>query len=144
MDLFDKLSFWFSPTSAVLELVGTWNVGGCGSEKQCEDSLYDYLQRSLDGVQIIRQYGRARSFVDIMVADRVMVELKYELTSTAEYQRLVGQLVGYKEWNKDIIVVLVGNTEPNLLKNLQKVVDKEFVGFTLFDNNVTIVEKRSG
>ncbi len=141
MDLGTKFDFFWSPKNTVSRLIKEWNPEGCASERECEDSLYLFLHARLDDKQIIRQYGKGRARVDLMVDDKVMVELKYALTSTSEYQRLVGQLVEYKDWHKDILVVLVGETEPSLLKQLQRVLEKEFSGITSLDNVVELIQK---
>ena len=141
MDLGTKLDFFWSPTDAVSRLVKEWSPDGCSTEKECEDSLYEFLHDRLDEKKIIRQYGRGRARVDLMVDEKVMVELKFALTSTSEYQRLVGQLIEYKDWNKNILVVLVGETERSLLKQLQSVIDSEFSSFTFFDTTVEIIQK---
>ena len=117
MDFDTRVGFFWSPKDAVAKLVREWSPDECASEKGCEDSLYVFLHDRLDEMQIIRQFGRGRARVDLMVAEKVMVELKYTLTSTSEYQRLVGQLVEYKNWHKDILLVLVGDTERSLLKS---------------------------
>ncbi len=56
----------------------------------------------------------------MVVGDDVIVELKTNLKTTARYQRLVGQITIYKEWDGQIIIVLVGETDPNLYKEVMK------------------------
>lgn len=140
MDIFEKISFFWNADGVVKGLIEQWSPAGCLSEKDCEDSLYAFLHQKLDDVQIVRQYGRGRAHVDLMINDSIMVELKYGLSSTSEYQRLIGQLIDYKGWGKNIIIVLVGKTEPGLLKDLKKFVSREFGSF-LLDSSANIIEK---
>ncbi len=135
------IGFLWSPKDAVAKIIKEWSATGCTSEKECEDSLYALLHERFPEIQIIRQYGRGRSRVDLMVAEKVMIELKYTLTSTSEYQRLVGQLIEYKDWHKDILLVLVGDTERSILKQLERTIETEFSGFTLLDNTIEIIQK---
>jgi len=140
MDFFEKISFFWDADGVVKNLIEQWSPIGCSSEKDCEDSLYAFLHQKLDDVQIVRQYGRGRAQIDLMVNDSIMIELKFRLSSKSEYQRLVGQLIDYKEWGKNLIIVLVGETEPGLLKDLKKVVSREFGSF-LLDSSANIIEK---
>ena len=70
-----------------------------------------------------------------------MIELKYALSSTGEYQRLVGQLVDYKDWGKQFILVLAGETEPNLFKQLDKELQRQFEGRSPFEGSAKIICK---
>src|SRR6266850_8064666 len=125
MGLSRTLSFHWNPIGFVSNLVEKWDSSGCSSEKQCEESLYSFLHAQLPDMQIVQQYGRGRTHVDLMVGEKVMIELKYALSSTGEYQRLVGQLVDYKDWGKQFILVLAGETEPNLFKQLDKELQRQ-------------------
>lgn len=126
MDLWDRLRYWSNHIEYVAGLVDRWSPSGCASEKDCEDSLYNFLHKNLLDKQVIRQYGKGRSHVDLMVDDKVMIELKFKLSSTSEYQRLVGQLVDYGRWEKAFILVLVGETDRGMFKQLQKEIDERF------------------
>ena len=92
MSFFDAPGFYWNPVQYVSKYIDEWSAKGCSSEKDCEDSLYLFLHDRLPKLQIVKQYGRGRSHVDLLIQDKVMVELKYDLTSTGEYQRLIGQL----------------------------------------------------
>jgi len=141
MKLIESIDYFLNPLSFVANLINAWNVSGCSSEKECENSLYTFLHEKLPDIQVVQQYGRGRSQVDLMIDDKVMVELKYMLESTSEFQRLVGQLIDYKTWDKQIIIVLVGATEPSLLKQLRSIVKREFSGLGFFEEDVLILEK---
>jgi len=103
-------------------------------------SLYDILHRELGGVQVTKQFAHGRIRADLVVADRVIVELKVNLDGTAKYQRLIGQLEEYREWKGDIVIVLFGRTDPNLRKKLDEQVEKRR-GFLLFDQQIRVVQK---
>ena len=109
MSLFEKLQFHaWDATGMIEELVRKWRPRGCATEKDYEKSLYEYLHKKLEAIQVTKQFAKGRIRADIVVGDRVIVELKNNLDSTAKYQRLVGQIAEYKEWPGEIIVVLCG------------------------------------
>ena len=74
------------------------------------------------------------------------MELKNNLDTTAKYQRLVGQLAEYKQWDGRVLVLLTGKTDPNLRKQLDRYLSDEALsgGLTvmdLFTQKVTVVDK---
>ncbi len=126
MGLLDKLKFraWDS-VGVVVSMLDKWNPRGCKSEKDFENSLYKFLHEEMKEFQITKQYAKGRIRADIVIADKVIVELKYNLDSTSKYQRLIGQIAEYKGWNGPIVILLTGETEPNLSKQLTGYIRKE-------------------
>jgi len=141
MALLDKIKFHvWNPLTAVLDLVEKWNPTDCTTEKDYERSLYEWLHEQLGGVQVTKQFARGRVHADLVVADKVIIELKVNLDTTAKYQRLVGQLEEYREWKGDVVIVLFGRTDKNLRKKLDEAVEKRS-GFLLFDQQMRVVQK---
>ena len=68
------------------------------------------------------------------------VELKNNLNTTAKYQRLIGQISEYKEWEGQILVLLIGETDPNLRKQLKKYIANEGLNDHLWDEKVIIID----
>ena len=138
----DKLKFqaWDS-VGAIVALIDRWTPGKCKTEKEYEKSLYVFLHEELGDLQITKQYAQGRIRADLMVSDKVVVELKHNLNSTAKYQRLIGQLAEYKEWRGRIVVLLVGDTDPNLRKRLSEYLKKEGLEDELLGDKVTVLEK---
>lgn len=87
------------------------------------------MHDKLDDIQVTKQYAKGRIRADIVVGDKVIIELKNNLDSTGKYQRLIGQLNEYKAWDGDTIIVLCGKTDKNLRKELDR-----FLGDTNSDN----------
>lgn len=143
-DIF-KFRFW-DAGDAIESLIERWVPGpGCEAEKDYEASLYAFLNTELGELQVTRRYSRGRSEADIVVADKVIIELKTDLDSTSEFQRLVGQLTEYQDWNMAVIVVLTGQTDANLGKELRARMKKlEGMKYFLMTMNETlfrVVEK---
>ncbi len=121
MTLGEKFEFHcWNAAGVVSGLLEKWKPKACKSEKDFELSLYDYLHSQLKAIQVVKQYAQGRIRADIVIGDKVLIELKYNLASTAAYHRLIGQLTSYKEWKGPIFLVLCGKTEPSILKELHK------------------------
>lgn len=116
----DKIKF-------VTSLCEKWSPRKCKTEKDYEVSLYNYLHKELANtkIQITKQFAQGRIKADLLIGDKVIIELKTNLNSTAVYQRLTGQLLQYGEWKGRVIILLTGETEPNLRKELQEFVKKQ-------------------
>jgi hypothetical protein len=134
-----KFRYWDS-LGAVADLVNDWKAFRCKTEKDYERSLYTFLHKSLDGIQVTKQFANGRVRADLVVGNKVMIELKVNLDSTGTYQRLIGQLEDYQDWKGDIVIVLLGRTDPNLRKKLDGQVAKRS-GFLAFDQQLRVVQK---
>lgn len=132
-----RFQFW-DPLDMVEGLIKKWKPKGCKTEKQYEVSLYDFMHSELQEVQVTKQFAKGRIRADIVVGDKVIVELKNNLDTTSKYQRLIGQLVEYEAWDGDIVILLCGKTDPNLLKDLKKYIAGKEVAFS---EPIRLIEK---
>ena len=125
MAFLDKLKFnlWDSPTT-VIDLIDRWKPRGCKTEKDYELSLYEFLHKELGETQITKQYAHGRVRADLVVAAKVIIELKTNLDSTGKFQRLIGQMSAYEEWDGKVVILLTGKTDENLLKELKSQMKK--------------------
>jgi len=116
----------FGPTAGDVEkLIREWSPRKCKTEKDFERSLIRFLESKIKPEKIVRQFAYGRLRGDIVVDKAILVEIKHNLDSTAKLQRLLGQLEIYaSEWKKDVIVVLVGEQDPNLVRQLEKTMAK--------------------
>jgi len=131
---------WDAP-GLVKKILVDWQPIEFASERAAEDSLYEYLHAQFEKTQVTRQYARGRATVDLVIGERVMIELKHNLSTTSELQRLKGQLMEYKSWDMAIMVVLTGETDMNLLKDLKMFVQRELSGAFLLDDPVEVIQK---
>jgi hypothetical protein len=130
MSLLEKFQFHMWDASGMVQkLVKEWKPRGCTTEQHFEKSLYDHLHDNLESIQVTKQYARGRIRADIVVGEKVIIELKNNLDATGKYQRLVGQLAEYKEWDGPIIVILCGGTDRNLRKQLDKFLKDENLAY---------------
>jgi len=121
------ISFTLNPFGRVREVIESWRPRGCKTEKDYERSLVKKLQNELVNQNIQQQYGSARQRFDIMVHDKVPIEIKKDLKSTAALQRTIGQLDGYlKDW-EGVILVLCGDVSGDLFNDLKKYAERQRV-----------------
>lgn len=69
--------------------------------------------RELEDHQITRQPGQGRFRADLGIDDKLIIEIKFNLNATSKHQLLVGQLEEYRDWDGQVILLLIGGTEPN-------------------------------
>lgn len=118
MGILEKISFQWDSVNHVEKLIKEWKPRGCETEKDYENSLYSYFEKVLEGKEITKQHGVGRSKVDIAVGKKVFVELKKDLKTTGQLQRLIGQIEIYEKPLENVIVILCGEVDKNLLKQL--------------------------
>ena len=135
-----KIAFSWDGAGMVSNCIKRWKPSKCTSEKDFEKSLYDFLHDELGDMQITKQYAKGRIRADLAVGDKVILELKFNLDTTAKYQRLIGQINDYKDWGGGVIIVLTGTTDKNLRKKLDKDI-RSFSGDALGDTKIMIVDK---
>jgi len=140
MGFLDELKFraW-DDLDTVTRLIKKWTPRRCKTEKDYEKSLYDYLHRELGQVQVTKQFAKGRIRADLVVGDRVIIELKHNLDNTGKYQRLIGQLEEYQDWDGRIVIVLTAKSDQHLRKQLASYV-KEHQSALLGDK-FAIVDK---
>ena len=142
MGFLEKLRFdcWDDP-DMVASLIKKWKPIDCKTEKGYEKSLYNYLHDKLKDIQVTKQFAKGRIRADLVVGDKVIIELKNNLDSTSKYQRLIGQISEYKEWDGFIILVLTGNRDKNLRKELDIYLKKEGLIDSLIEDTVIVIDK---
>lgn len=120
-----RFEFW-DGTDMVVSLIKDWTPeDNCKTEKSFEKSLYNHLHDNLKEIQVTKQYSKGRIRADLVVGEKVIIEIKNNLDTTSKYQRLIGQIAEYKEWDGKIIILLIGHTEKNLRKELDRYLQKE-------------------
>jgi len=119
----------WDPIGTIKDHINSWNPIDINSESDAENSLCLYLREHLDNILVRKQFPYDRIKADILVEDCVAIEIKFNLTTTTEFQRLIGQLETYARWRKDIIVLVVGDLDSDLKFRIEKRLEKDW------DNN---------
>lgn len=115
------MRYAFNPRRVVVRLIREWKPEPARLESHYEKSLHRFLKDHLPFVKITRQYGSGRVKCDLATGKEVMVELKAGFRSTQKLQRLIGQVDLFRrEWKKPVVVVLLGESEEDLLHDLHR------------------------
>jgi hypothetical protein len=128
LNFIDKFKFRWDPVKFITSKLKEWKPKKYSTEKEYENSLYTFLHDEMGDLQVTKQYAKGRIRADIVIADKVIIELKHNLNTTAKYQRLIGQLNEYKDWEGQVIILLTGDPDRNLLKQLDAYIKKEGFG----------------
>ena len=116
----------WDPLNSVSKKIEQWTPPIVNSEKEIEESLFNYLSTKFPNLSIRKQFSYDRIRADLLIENTVAVEIKLNLISTVEFQRLIGQLEGYARWGKNMIVLIVGKIEPDLKYRVQERLDKDW------------------
>jgi hypothetical protein len=126
MGLLDKLKFnLWDEVSTISDLIKRWRPRGCKSEKDYEKSFVSHLRGKLPDISVTPQYAVGRTKADLVIGESVIVEIKCNLKTTAQHQRLLGQLTEYATWEGPVFLLLIGETDPDLRQKIQKFADGE-------------------
>jgi hypothetical protein len=132
----------------VTKLIDDWHPRGCKTEKDFERSLQRHLQKNLENSEVIPQYASGRVKGDIAIDGEILIEIKDSLKSTAQLQRLLGQLELYNTlWKGKVIVIICGESQKDLVNALNKKIEdlKASTTFLLFsDQKIFLVVRGSG
>jgi len=115
------MRYAWNPRRVVVQVIRDWKPQPARLESEYEKSLHRFLKDNLPFVKITRQYGSARVKCDLATGNDVMIELKAGFRSTQKLQRLIGQVDLFRrEFRKPLVVVLLGETEEDLLHDLHR------------------------
>lgn len=111
----------------VRQLMEQWHPGNLTSERECQESLFAFLQQQAADCVIRKDYPEAGALVDLYLKrkrfwgdDEVFFELKHNLSGKTEFTRLIGQLVELEPKKRKTVVVLCGTTERSIVQRLQE------------------------
>jgi hypothetical protein len=120
---------WFEKDADdVAAAIKSWVTGPFLSEARCRDSLARHLQACFPAHKVELEFRMGMQIADIFIdfrnwigdGTRVVVELKYDLQEMNECNRLVGQIGGYIDSGSDVVVLLCGETKPELAQCVVK------------------------
>ena len=97
-----------------------WNMK---DERQYTDDLKDFLYKHLKSTHVIGPLNGGAG-ADIRIDRKIGMELKLDLHSKSEINRLTGQIQDYLEVYNQVIVLLLGKVSPSVVSvvrhNMQK------------------------
>ena len=114
------------PVESVCDLISEWKPIDTSSETKIEESLHAHLAKRLKRHDVRRQFRHDRVTADILINEKLAIEIKLNLTKTAEFRRLIGQLDCYANWCVRMIVLLVGEVDIDLKRRLEERLQKDW------------------
>jgi hypothetical protein len=128
-----------------MKLIDEWHPRGCKTEKDLEVSLHRHLEKNLPDVDVIKQYAAGRVKGDICVDNTVLIEMKDNMKSTGQLQRLIGQLDLYaSQWKEKVIVVICGDSQRDLVKRVTEKVESLKPKSFLDEQKIFLIVRGSG
>jgi hypothetical protein len=111
----------------LVSLIETWQPGSLATELKFRDSLLHFIRENVPAdCRVEREYRHSGTTTDIFVRwtglvflGEVFLEVKRNLNKKATLDRLVGQVESLEPDKRDIVVVLVGDTDKALLGRLK-------------------------
>jgi len=117
---------WDGLLANLCRAIGKWEPEDFPRERDYRDSLAAHLRVYAPDARIECEYRHLGTTADICVewdgfisTERVLIELKRNLNSKSEFNRLVGQIADLKPDRTNIIVVLCGETSAQWLDRLK-------------------------
>jgi hypothetical protein len=112
--------------NTVVDLIHQWQPDRLPKELKYRDSLAEFLRQRLPQAIVEKEYRHSGTTSDLYVectgflrSSEVFIELKRNLLQKNQLDRLIGQLESLKPSKHRIIVVLCGETKPELLTRLR-------------------------
>lgn len=133
---------WYGFFASVVKCIRSWSPTQQEKETAYSRLLAEHLRIMLPRDSRVEcEYRHAGETLDIYVRynglifrDELFIELKRRLSSKAELNRLVGQVMGLNPKKHKLIMVLVGKSEPQLIGRLRDQFATELQGgFTFYD-----------
>lgn len=110
----------------VVNLIQEWQPERLPKELKYRDSLANFLRERLPRAIVEKEYRHSGTTSDLYVecsgflrSSEVFIELKRNMLQKNQLDRLVGQLESLNPRKHRIIVVLCGETKPELLTRLR-------------------------
>jgi hypothetical protein len=136
-----NVSYKFDPCGKVAKIIKTWEPKDCKTEKDYEQSLLIELKKNLAGIKIQSQYGSGSQRVDIVVDDKIPIELKKDLRTSSVLHITIGQLERYLQKWETIFLVLCGSISSENLQSLSDYAEGKQSLLTTYDDSVIIIDK---
>ena len=120
------------------------------TEPEFRADLADFLREEFHegDLYIIEEHGLGRGRRDVWVKNRssekiVVIELKRELDSNSEVQRLIGQIIQY-EADADVIIPVFINSDPNHIDSFREAIDRQSVAEKVIPYRLEMEEDEEG
>lgn len=111
----------WDPLGSVRGKIEDWSSSSIfDKESEVEQEVTAFLKEKFPRLVVRNQFRHDRVIADILVEEKVAIEIKLNLKSTNELNRLLGQIDHYYEWGVYLIVLLVGDCPDDFKSKIQK------------------------
>jgi hypothetical protein len=149
MERLDTLSVSVNGLMAELaSLLKSWKPGTHRTEKEYSDELAEFLRGAVPAdAKVEREYRHHGTTMDLYLKwtgllseTEVFFEVKKDLKKKTDFDRLVGQIEGLDPAHHRVVVVLFGNSSPQLIGRLKEKYE-EALADTLTQPQLLLVDK---
>lgn len=124
MSFINKFVFNWDPVGVIKKSINQWTFDQVESEADAEHQLTAHLKQHHPSLEIRNQFPHDRLIADILIEKKVAVELKFNLKSTNEFNRLLGQIDHYYDWGVYLIVVIIGECHEDFVSRIERKLGK--------------------
>jgi hypothetical protein len=110
----------------VLSLIENWRPKKFQKEQKYKDDLSAYLNHELNrwevpvpeaNIPVNRVVGKG--LCDIVINQKIGIELRKDLATNKQVSTLCGELNNYKRAYEEVIIVLLGNSNPRTVEQVR-------------------------
>ncbi len=134
-DLGHKVSSFWDEMDHVERLIREWNPEGFRTKGDYERSLSAFLKKNLKETEIVGKVTIGKMKVDLAIGGTIFIQIRKDLQNQGQLERLITQIDGYSKNLKNLILILCGEVDKNLVRQVRK------KGISFFEFNLRVVEK---
>ncbi len=134
-DLGQKVSSYWDEMDKIERLIRGWKPEGCRTKGDYERSLCRWLEEHLREKKIMRKVTIGKTKVDLAIGGTLFIQIRKDLQNQGQLKRLVSQMDGYSKNLKNLILILCGEVDKNLARQVRR------KRLSFFEFNLRVVEK---
>jgi len=134
-DLGQKVSSFWDDMDKVERLIRDWKPEGYRTKGDYERSLSRLLKEHLKEKEIMRKVTIGKMKVDLAIGGTIFVQIRKDLQNQGQLERLITQIDGYSKNLKHLILILCGEVDKNLVRQVRE------KGISFFEFNLRVFEK---
>jgi len=134
-DLGQNVSSYWDDMDKIERLIRGWMPEGCRTKGDYERSLSRWLEEHLREKEIMRKVTIGKKKVDLAIGGTIFIQIRKDLQNQGQLKRLVTQIEGYSKNLKNLILILCGEVDKNLVRQVRR------KGLSFFEFNLRVVEK---
>jgi len=134
-DLGQKVSSFWDDMDKVERLIRDWKPEGYRTKGDYEKSLSAWLREHLKEKEIVKKVAIGKMKVDLAIGGTIFIQIRKDLQNQGQLERLITQIDGYSKNLKNLILILCGEVDKNLVRQVRR------KGLSFFEFNLRVIEK---